>query len=422
MNPGPYAKLAAEPGDQPDIGLSISDTGTKGAMRKALDDLLHAPLQYTRWTGYYHAAQAGKYLVYVEHPAKYRLTIDGAVAIDNSEIAKAAVSQMQVNLSAGVHKVVLDELGVPPFVSGTTRLGMAREDTLVRPNAIELAKRTDAVVLCVGFDTESEGEGADREFQLLPGQNELIQQIAAVNPHTIVVLNAGGSVDAAPWIESVAGLLHIWYSGQEGGTALAHLLFGEANPSGRLPISWERKIEDNPSFAYYYSAPGSNRVVYGEDIFTGYRGFEHNHTKPLFPFGFGLSYTTFQYANLAIHPAGKAGSNAEGSIAYEVAFDVTNTGKKAGADVAQVYVSEDHPGIARPIQELKGFARVQLDPGQTRHVSVRLDARSFAWYDVAAKAWHVDAGTFTVHISRSSADPKLNGTITLPKATSLPVE
>jgi beta-glucosidase len=415
MNPGPYAKLPAEQGDQPDIGLSLSAPGMKDAMRKSLEGALHAPLQFTRWTGYYHAAQAGKYLVYVEHPARYRLTIDGAAAIDHADIAKAAVSQTRMDLTAGVHKVVLDEFGVPPFVSGTTRLGIAREDTLVRPNAIELAKRADAVVLSVGFDIESEGEGADREFELLPGQKELIQQIAAVNPHTIVVLNAGGSVDSAPWIGSVAGLLHIWYSGEEGGIALAHILFGDANPSGRLPISWERKIEDNPSYGYYYPVPGSNRVVYGEDIFTGYRGFEHNHTKPLFPFGFGLSYTTFQYSKLAIHPAAKG--SPEGSIEYEVSFDVTNTGQRAGADVAQLYVSEDHPIIARPIQELKGFARVTLAPGQTRHISIPLDARSFAWYDAGAKSWHVDAGTFTVFIGRSSADPELKGSIAIAKAS-----
>jgi beta-glucosidase len=422
INPGQYAKPQIDQGDQQDIEMNLTDPGMKAAMRKSLEDTLHAPLQYMRWTGYYHARMAGKYLVYVEHPAQYRLTIDSAAAIDNSEIAKAAVSQTLMDLSAGVHKVVLDEFGVPPFVSGTTRLGIVKEDALVRPNAIDLAKRADAVVLSVGFDTESEGEGADREFQLLPGQNELIQQIAAVNPHTIVVLNAGGSVDAAPWIDSVPALLHTWYPGEEGGTGLAQILFGDANPSGRLPISWERKIEDNPSFAHYYPAPGSNRVVYAEDIFSGYRGFEHNHTVPLFPFGFGLSYTAFKYSNLQIRPSSSTGHRPESSVAYEVAFDLENTGHRAGADVAQLYLSEDHPPAPRPVQELKGFARVQLEPGQTRHVVLPLDARSFAWYDVNAKAWRIDAGTFTVHIARSSADPQLDGSISIVKPVLLPVE
>jgi beta-glucosidase len=318
--------------------------------------------------------------------------------------------------------VVLDDLGAPPFGRGLSRLGIVKEDALVYPSAIELAQHADAVVLSVGYDIESEGEGADREFQLLPGQNELIQQIAAVNPHTTVVLNAGGSVDASPWIDNIPALLHIWYSGEEGGNALAQILFGDANPSGRLPISWERKLADNPSTAFYYSAPGTNRVVYGNEIFVGYRGFEHNHTHPLFPFGFGLSYTTFKYSNLEILPSAQSNKSPESSLGYDVSFDVTNIGKRAGADVAQLYVSEEHPSVVRPPQELKGFARVQLEPGQTRHITIPLDARSFAWYDVEAKAWHADAGTFTIHISRSSADPQLEGSISIARAALLPVE
>jgi beta-glucosidase len=138
----------------------------------------------------------------------------------------------------------------------------------------------------------------------------------------------------------------------------------------------------------------------------GYRGYEHNGVKPLFPFGFGLSYTSFKYSGLAIQPGSGAGS-------YQVAFDITNTGTKAGADVAQVYVSEQHPLVQRPPQELKGFARVMLEPGQTQHVTVQLNARSFSWYDESAAAWHADAGDYTVHVSRSSADPQLEGAIKL---------
>jgi beta-glucosidase len=147
----------------------------------------------------------------------------------------------------------------------------------------------------------------------------------------------------------------------------------------------------------------------------GYRGYEHNGVKPLFPFGFGLSYTSFKYSKLEIQPGSDKGS-------YEVGFDVTNTGTKAGADVAQVYVSEEHPQVPRPPQELKGFARVELEPGQTRHVTVPLDARAFTWYDERAAAWHADAGTFTVHVSRSSSDPQLEGAIQLREEIVLPVK
>jgi beta-glucosidase len=422
INGGPYAQLPADPSGQPDVGIEVSATVTKDLMKKSIEATLNAPTQYARWTGFYHAPSEGKYLVFVEHAGKYRLTVDGTSVIDHGEIASAAIAHTFIDLKPGAHKVVLDDLGAPPFGRGLSRLGIVKEDALVYPSAIELAKHADAVVLSVGFDIETEAEGADREFQLLPGQNELIQQIAAVNPNTIVVLNAGGSVDASSWIDSIAALLHIWYSGEEGGTGLARILFGDANPSGRLPISWERRITDNPSAAFYYSAPGTDRVVYGNDIFVGYRGFEHNHTQPLFPFGFGLSYTTFKYSSLDIHRSPSSQESPESSMDYEVAFDVTNTGQRAGADVAQLYVSEDHPTIARPAQELKGFARVQLDPGQTHHIAIPLDARSFAWYDVGAKAWHADAGTFTVHVGRSAADTQLEGKISLAQPLIVPVE
>ena len=421
INGGPYAQFPADPSSQPDVGLEVSAAVTKDLMTKSIEGALKSPTQYARWTGFYHASSEGKYLVFVEHPGNYRLTIDGAMVIDHGEIARAAISQTIIDLKPGSHKVVLDDLGAPPFGRGLSRLGIVKEDALVFPSAVEMAKHADAVVVSVGFDIESEGEGADREFQLLPGQNELIQQVAAANPHTIVVLNAGGSVDASSWIDSIPVLLHIWYSGEEGGHALARILYGDANPSGRLPISWERKLADNPSAAYYYPARGTNRVVYGNDIFVGYRGFENNHTQPLFPFGFGLSYTTFKYSNLEIHSSSETPSPGS-SLDYDVAFDVTNTGKWAGADVAQLYISEDHPAVVRPPQELKGFARVQLEAGQTRHVVIPLDTRSFAWYDVGAKAWHADAGTFTVHISRSSADPQLEGKISVDRAARLPVE
>jgi beta-glucosidase len=232
-----------------------------------------------------------------------------------------------------------------------------------------------------------------------------------------VVLNAGGSVETTPWLGQVPALLDIWYPGEEGGIALGRILFGDDNPSGRLPISWEASLAENPSAAYYYTAPGTNRITYGDDIFVGYRGYEHNHTQPLFPFGFGLSYTSFRYSNLEIHRE----SDAKAGV-YTVGFDVMNTGKREGADVAQVYVSEDHPAVPRPPQELKGFARINLMPGESKHVTVPLNARSFAWYDVAAKAWHADAGMFTIHVSRSSADPQLEGKISLSAPIFLPVE
>jgi beta-glucosidase len=401
--------------DNPDMAEminSITADQMAGFMNMA------AAPRFDRWTGYYFAREPGNFVVFVENQGKYRLTIDDKAVIDHAEIPKFALAQRIVPLTPGPHKVVLEVLGSPQFGGAQIKMGIAQEGTLVNPSAIEMAKKADAVIVAVGYDAEIETEGADREFVLPPGQDELIEKIAAANPNTIVTVTAGGSVDASRWIDHVAGLLQNWYPGQEGGTALAEVVFGDVNPSGRLPISWERSLKDNPSYAYYYPTPGTLAIPYKDDVFVGYRGYEHNGVKPLFPFGFGLSYTTFKYAGLAIQPA----SGTDGKPGFEVSFDVTNTGTRSGADVAEVFVSEDHPQVPRPPQELKGFARVVLGAGQTTHVTVPLDARSFTWYDEKAAAWHADAGSFTVHVSRSSADVQLEGKVTLAAPIVIPVK
>lgn len=410
------ASTGQGPLDNPDFAELINSI-TSDQMQAFMNQ--DSAPHYDRWTGYYFARAPGNFVVFVENQGKYRLTIDGNTVIDHAEIPKFALTQTTLPLSPGPHKVVLEVLSGPQFGSASIKIGIVPEGTFVNPSAIEMAKKADAVILAVGFDAEIETEGADREFRLPPGQDELIRKIAAVNPNVIVTVTAGGSVDAAPWIDQVAALLQNWYPGEEGGTALAEVLFGDVNPSGRLPISWERKLSDNPSYNFYYPTPGTLTIPYKDDIFVGYRGYEHNGVKPLFPFGFGLSYTSFKYSGLTIQ---QTEGRVKGDVGYEVSFDVTNTGTKAGADVAQVYVSEDKPQVPRPPQELKGFARVSLNPGETRHVTVPLGARSFSWYDEKAAAWHADAGTFTIHVSRSSADPQLEGKITLEKEVVLPVK
>jgi len=413
---GPYAHISTDEEAVPNIGLGVSAAGQKDEVRKTIEGWLQIPTEYTRWTGYYHVKAGGEYLAFVQHVGRYRLKIDGATILDHSQITAPMVSQIQVALSPGVHKVVLEDLGVFMFDNHITRVGIAAVGDLVDPNALALARRADAAVVSVGFDVESEAEGSDREYQLLPGQIELIRAVAAVNPNTIVVLNGGGSVDTEAWIDEVPALLDIWYAGQEGGTALAQILFGDANPSGRLPISWERRLSDNPSAAFYYTAPGTNRITYGDDIFVGYRGYAHNHIQPLFPFGFGLSYTDFAYQNLSIRPA----PDPHG-LAYTVSFDVTNTGSRAGADVAQLYVAESAPSVPRPPQELKNFERVQLAPHETKRINLHLDARAFAWFDVGAKAWHADAGLYTLRIGRSSQDIRLEAEVSVARPVIIPV-
>jgi beta-glucosidase len=275
------------------------------------------------------------------------------------------------------------------------RVGIASLGNIVDPDALAMASKADAVVVAVGFDNLSESEGGDRSFELPVGQVQLIDRIASVNKKTIVAITSGGSVDVAPWKDKVQGIFATWYAGEEGGTAFAKLLFGEANPSGHLPISWEKKIEDNPSFPNYYPDPGTNKINYQEGIFVGYRGYEHNHKEPLYPFGFGLSYTTFGFSNLK--------ATAAGNGKFSISFDVTNTGNRARATVAPLYVGEDSPHVERPGKELKSFEKVFLQPKETKHITLDLSPRSFAYFDVKSKAWRADAGTYHGMLGDSSA-------------------
>ena len=182
--------------------------------------------------------------------------------------------------------------------SAIVGFGVTRAEAYIGRETKALAAKADAVIICVGFDPKTEGEGLDRTFQLPGGQDDLIRQISAVNKNTIVVLTAGGNVDMAQWIDDVPAVLHTWYPGQEGGTALAQILFGDSSPSGKLPASFERRTEDNPTFHSYYPAKGGNRVQYSEGVFLGTGTFDRSETEPLFAFGYGLSYTTFGYGKL----------------------------------------------------------------------------------------------------------------------------
>ncbi|MGB9007082.1 MAG: glycoside hydrolase family 3 C-terminal domain-containing protein, partial [Candidatus Acidiferrales bacterium] len=312
---------------------------------------------------------------------------------------------------------VIEHHGYSRWHGRHLRMGIVAEGSYVLPDATKLAAKADVVVISAGFDPDSEAEGADRTFHLPPGQDELIQEMAAANKNVIVLLTSGGGVDMNAWLGRVPALVEVWYPGQEGGKAAAEILFGDVNPSGRLPATFERHWADNPVHDSYYPQAGTNRVVYKEGVFVGYRGYEHNGTKPLFPFGYGLSYTTFKYANLAIKPVAPGAKGSELSAPlYEVSFDVTNTGTREGADVAQVYVSDPQSRVPRPVKELKGFARIDLKPGETKTATVILDSRAFSYYDVAGKQWRTDPTEYKILVGRSSDDIQLRGAVTLSTA------
>jgi beta-glucosidase len=389
-----------------------------------------------RWTGYFDAPTAGSYDVFVQSGGGrggHRLLVDDALVVDCWQEARAFVSPRTLELTAGAHKVVLEmarQWGV-----GWTRIrvGINQHGTLVDPAAKALAAQADVVVAALGFDDESESESADRTFALPVGQDDLVRELVAANKNTIVTLTAGGNVDMSAWLASVPALVHTWYPGQEGGSAVADVLFGDVDPSGRLPVTFERRFEDNPTHDSYYPVPpagsrpraevsrledpadpASRRVEYKEGVFVGYRGYERSGVAPLFPFGFGLSYTSFAYGKLAVGPA----RSRDGDVS--VSFDVTNTGSREGKDVAQVYVSEVKPKLPRPGKELKGFAKVSLRPGETQRVTLRLDPRSFAYFDVKRGAWRADAGRFEILVGRSSAEIVLRGALDLAATLTIP--
>jgi beta-glucosidase len=375
----------------------------------------------SRWTGYYEPTSAGKYDLFVsstgEDGGYYRVYVDDKIVLDDWTDSREMLGIATVSLSAGPHKVVLEHHGQSKWLGGHLHMGIVREGSFVLADAKTLAAKANIVVVAVGFDPESESEGADRTFRLPPGQDELIHDMAAANKNTVVVLNSGGNVDMNAWIDTVPALLQTWYPGQEGGKAAAEILFGDVNPSGHLPATFERRWEDNPVHDSYYPPAGTTKVNYKEGVFVGYRGYEKNGTKPLFPFGYGLSYTTFQYGNLAIKPAGSAAKGESLSAPlYQVTFDVTNTGPREGAEVAQVYVAEPNAKVPRPVKELKGFARISLKPGETKTGTVVLDGRAFAYYDADAKQWHADPNEFQILVARSSRDIELRGTVTLSAA------
>lgn len=370
----------------------------------------------SRWTGYYTPQVTGDFEIFVastgEDGGFYRLYIDDKLIFDNWTTSTAAVGQTRLSLSAAPHKVVLEQHGRSAWLGTRMQFGIIRPGSVVSDEAKKLAAKADAVIVAVGFDPETESEGADRTFNLPPAQDDLIAAMAAANKNTIVVITSGGSVDMKGWIDRVPALIEAWYPGQEGGTALAEVIFGDVNPSGRLPVTFERRWEDNPVSHSYYPTDGTTKVEYKEGMFVGYRGYEKNGTKPQFPFGHGLSYSTFSYGKLSITQGITRGGSPEFWWA-EVSFDVTNTGKRPGAEVAQVYVGDSHSRVPRPAKELRGFAKVELKPGETKRVKVMLNLRALSYYDVGAKQWRAEPGDFEVLVGSSSAQIELRGKLTL---------
>jgi beta-glucosidase len=360
-----------------------------------------------RWEGELKVPENGDYRFRLSHNGNMRFYLDGEKILDSNitESDEYTFSEVIRPLKAGRKiKLELEYIRRPQQEIIYYRLGMgvhfaAGSDPRF-DRAVKLAKSADKVVFFGGMPEGFETEGGDRLDMDLPGrQDELIQAIADVNPNAVVVLNVGSPV-SMPWAEEVAAIVEAYYPGMENGNAVVRVLLGKVNPSGKLPVTFPKRLQDSPAFINA-SYPGCREVNYGEGIFVGYRYFEKAEIEPLFPFGHGLSYTEFKYSKLSIPKRGKQGDT------FEVSLDVTNAGDRDGAEVVQLYVSDLASSLVRPVKELKGFEKVFLKTGETKTVTFLLDERALAYYDPIHMKWIAEPGEFEILVGSSSQDIRL---------------
>ncbi len=362
-----------------------------------------------RLSGFFTAQVDGDHTFGLSSFGKSRFFVDGAVQIDNWDGGQHhAEKTVTLSMTAGKTVAISIEFlweGDPRWRSFKLGHLPPHSDTMFE-DAVALAERSDVVIVVAGLTHEWEAEGFDRVDMKLPGrQNELITRIAAVNPNTVVVLNAGSALEM-PWVDDVAAVVDQWYNGLEVGNALADVLFGAVSPSGKLPTTFPKRLQDNPAYINY---PGENgKVYYGEGLFVGYRYYDKKDMAPLFPFGHGLSYTRFSYSNLRVS---KESFSAESTLT--VSCDITNTGTVAGKEIVQLYVHDHHAAVARPEKELKAFAKVSLAPGATQTVAFELDQQAFWYYDSARGGWATEPGAFDIVIGASSRELHLQTTVLL---------
>lgn len=355
------------------------------------------------WSFYYKAEEDGLLRVSMGGDDGYRLFVDDHLVTGDWGNHSYSSREKTFKISKGkVYHFLLEYFD--NISSASVRCDIAR---LNEKKLYADLDKVDNIVYCTGFNSNVEGEGFDRPFALNTYQEEMIDRLSREKKKLTVVLNAGGGVDLNRWVNKVDGLLMAWYPGQEGGTALAEILMGKISPSGKLPISIERKWEDNPCHdSYYENRKGREckTIEYNEGVFVGYRGYDANGIKPLFSFGYGLSYSTFEYSNLNV----KKKDNV-----WEASFDVTNTGKIDASEVAQLYVGCMKPSVVRPQKELKGFEKIKLKKGETKHIHILLDSDAFSHYDMDSHQFVTDPGDYRIWVGGSSDSLPLEAKIRL---------
>ncbi|MDD5185777.1 MAG: glycoside hydrolase family 3 C-terminal domain-containing protein [Paludibacter sp.] len=357
-----------------------------------------------RWSAIFKPKVTGEYKLKLSADDGYRMFFDGKLALTDWNMHPLSGKDVNVRVEAGKEYPVVIEYFEG---SGDAVVNFAYTG-LKDVNSNDKIKNAENVVICAGFNSSLEGEGFDRPFELPKEQTELIDKVSKLNKNVVVIINAGGGVEMASWKDKVKGIIMAWYPGQQGGQALAEIITGKISPSGKLPISIEKRLEDNPTFNNYVDSRPDvthKRVQYNEGVFLGYKGYEKSGIEPLYPFGFGLSYTDFEYSGLKIQ---KLDGNH-----VTVSFTVKNTGKFDGAEVCQVYVGDVISSVPRPKKELKGFDKVFLKKGESRIINIDLNEDAFSFFDVNTNKFVVEPGEFTISVGSSVRDIHLTGNVIL---------
>lgn len=349
-----------------------------------------------RWTGKLLPPKTGLYHLKLINNDGIRVYLDNKLLVDNWKKNLLKFNGGSVELTGG--KVY--DIRIEYFFDGgisIVKFGweIPGQDSIAE--AAALAKESDVAIVFAGLSDRFESESFDRGKLELPNQDKLINAVAAANPNTVVVLETGGPVLMNPWLDDVAAVVQAWYPGQEGGNAIADILLGNVNPSGKLPVSFIKSYDDSPAFKDYKDK--SLKSHYSEGIFVGYRYLDIHKIEPHFPFGHGLSYTQFAYSGLRVEPL------TDGAFAVNV--EIENTGTVKGAEVVQVYIKDMESSVERPEKELKGFFKVFLEPGEKQTVRITLNRETFAFYSTRQNRWVVEPGEFEIQVGSSSRDIRL---------------
>lgn len=440
-----FSKVAKLPSGEPGLTMRIFLDPPSKQDRTALDELTITETAVNLFD--YKHPQVTSHLFYGEIDATFapeetcdyefscsvagtaKIFVDGELVVDNMTKQRPGDSFFgsgteeeigSIHLEAGktynVHvefgtlpTITFKRDGVTAFGAGGLRIGCYRkvDNQVELERAVKLAKQVDQVILVAGLNSDWESEGYDRShMDLPPGSDDLISAVLAANPNTVVV-NQSGTPVTMPWADQAPAILQSWYGGNETGNAIADVLFGDVSPSGKLSLSFPKRNEDNPAFLNYTS--DDNRVIYGEDVYVGYRFYEKTGSKPLFAFGHGLSYTTFSLEGL------KVVYSEEGDEVV-VSLDAKNTGSVAGAEVVQVYVSPVAPSIVRPKKELKGFVKVEVPAGESKRTEVKLSKKYMtSFYHEGRNAWVSEKGKYTVLVGTSSDGEMVKGEVEVGK-------